>query len=296
MSLVNITPHISYIPGAVNIGVIENGKDAAIIDSGLDKDSGRLIRKALESEGLLLKAIINTHSHADHFGGNDYLVRNLGPKVYAPKLESGIIQNPLLEPIYLFHGAYPISELRNKFVYAKPSPVHGILDPGLYQIVGKQIEIISLKGHSFNQIGVLVDDIMFCADTVFSDNVIDKYRIPVLQDVANQLKTLDKLSNTTHRLYIPSHTKPTDDITDLVEKNKKNINQLIIDILSLLNEPLTTDQIEWELCSKYGLNLKVVQQYYLIHTTIMSYLSYLHENQKVVIKLDNNKLLWEARK
>ena len=294
MSLENLTQSVSYIPGAVNIGVIHNGKDALIIDSGLDKDSGRQIKKALESADLKLKAIINTHSHADHFGGNDYLVRNLGPLVYAPTLESSIIQTPLLEPIYLFHGAYPIKELRNKFVYAKPSPVNSTLDAGLSKISDIKIEIVSLKGHSFKQIGILKDGIMFCADTIFSDKVIDKYRIPVLQDVKSQIETLNMLRNTKYNLYVPSHAKPTEDITNLLEINMKNIKELSLYILDLLEEPLTIDQIESGLFKKYELNLEAVQQYYLIHTTIMAYLSYLYETKKIKLELKNNKPTWKT--
>ena len=294
MSLENLTQSVSYIPGAVNIGVIHNGKDALIIDSGLDKDSGRQIKKALESADLKLKAIINTHSHADHFGGNDYLVRNLGPLVYAPTLESSIIQTPLLEPIYLFHGAYPIKELRNKFVYAKPSPVHSTLDAGLSKISDIKIDVVSLKGHSFNQIGILKDGIMFCADTAFSDKVIDKYRIPVLQDVKSQIETLNMLRNTKYNLYVPSHAKPTEDITNLLEINMKNIKELSLYILDLLEEPLTIDQIESGLFKKYELNLEAVQQYYLIHTTIMAYLSYLYETKKIKLELKNNKPTWKT--
>src|SRR5918911_4068818 len=104
MSLLQpIAGRASYIPGSNNLGVVTTGDGGAIaIDTGLDKDTGRLIRKALDEARLILRAIINTHHHADHIGGNDYLVRNLpGVEVYAPRLEAALIENPLLEPLYL---------------------------------------------------------------------------------------------------------------------------------------------------------------------------------------------------
>jgi glyoxylase-like metal-dependent hydrolase (beta-lactamase superfamily II) len=48
------------------------GNEAILIDSGLDKDSGKKILKLLESRGFSLKFIINTHSNADHTGGNRF--------------------------------------------------------------------------------------------------------------------------------------------------------------------------------------------------------------------------------
>jgi glyoxylase-like metal-dependent hydrolase (beta-lactamase superfamily II) len=293
MSMEHITEQVAFIPGAVNVGVIKSGAEAAVIDTGLDKDSGRAIRKALEDEGLALKAIINTHSHADHFGGNDYLMRNLGAEVYAPEVEAGIIQNPILEPLYLFHGAAPISSLRNRFVLAKPSPVHHILQPGKTTIIGAELEIVALSGHSLNQVGVLYDSILFCADTVFSERVIDKYRVPVVQDVGSHLKTLEKLRDTHHSLYVPGHTKPTENIAGLVDRNLEATQGILSDVYGLLEEPQTSEQVQAQLCTSYGLDLDVVQQYYLIHTTVMAYLGHLNEEKKITAELKDNTLRWK---
>lgn len=293
MELVAVTGNVAYIPGVVNIGVLRNGERCAIIDTGLDKDSGRNIRKVLEAEGLKLEIIINTHSHADHFGGNDYLARNLKAEVYAPSIESGIISNPILEPVYLFHGATPIRNLRNKFVLAKPSPVDHIIEPGKLEVIDLEVDIIPLPGHCFNQVGVLVDNVLFCADTVFSDKVIDKYRIPVVQDVGSHLKTLDRLNGMEYDLFIPAHTKPVENIKGLVTKNMTTTQGIIKDIKALLNEPKTTERVMSELCTSYGLDLTVVQQYYLIHMTIMAYLGYLYDEKQIDIEMEGNLLMWK---
>ncbi len=293
MELEFVTENVGYIPGAVNVGVVRRGGKVIVIDTGLDRDSGRSIKRVLEEQGLEPTAIINTHSHADHFGGNDYLVRNTGATVYASSVESGIIQNPILEPLYLFHGAAPIKNLRNKFVLAKPSPVHHILEPGSVTIEGVELEVVPLQGHSLNQVGVLVEDVLFCADTVFSGRVIDKYRVPVVQDVGSHLATLERLSETGHSLFVPSHTKPVDDITPLVDRNLETVRTIIADLLSLLGEEKTAEELQRELCTMYGLDLNVVQQYYLIHTTVMAYLSHLHESEMVEITLRGNSLHWK---
>ncbi|MBT4424834.1 MBL fold metallo-hydrolase [Candidatus Bathyarchaeota archaeon] len=293
MELVGVTDNVAYIPGAVNIGVLRNGKRCTVIDTGLDKNSGRSIRKVLEAEGLKLEAIINTHSHADHFGGNDYLARNLNAEVYVPAIESGIIQNPILEPIYLFHGATPIRNLRNKFVLAKPSPVDHIIGPGKLEVIGLDLEIIPLPGHCFNQIGVLVDNVLFCADTVFSERVINKYKIPVVQDVGRHLDTLEKLRVMEHNLFVPAHTKPVEDIKGLVTKNLSTTYGILDDIKRILEEPKTTERLMSKLCTDYELDLTIVQQYYLIHMTIMAYLGYMYDEKQIDIEMEENLLRWK---
>jgi len=293
LELVGVTDNVAYIPGAVNIGVLRNGKRCTVIDTGLDKNSGRSIRKVLEAEGLKLEAIINTHSHADHFGGNDYLARNLNAEVYVPAIESGIIQNPILEPIYLFHGATPIRNLRNKFVLAKPSPVDHIIGPGKLEVIGLDLEIIPLPGHCFNQIGVLVDNVLFCADTVFSERVINKYKIPVVQDVGRHLDTLEKLRVMEHNLFVPAHTKPVEDIKGLVTKNLSTTYGILDDIKRILEEPKTTERVMSKLCTDYELDLTIVQQYYLIHMTIMAYLGYMYDEKQIDIEMEDNLLRWK---
>ena len=176
---------------------------------------------------------------------------------------------------------------------AKPSPVDHIIEQGRLEVIGLEVEIIPLPGHCFNQVGVLVDNVLFCADTVFSERVIDKYKIPVVQDVGSHLETLGKLNDMEHDLFIPAHTKPVEDIEGLVAKNVATTQGIINDIKGLLDEPKTTERVMSEICTEYGLDLTVVQQYYLIHMSIMAYLGYLYDEKQIDIEMEGNLLRWK---
>ena len=167
-----------------------------------------------------------------------------------------------------------------------------MIEPGKLEIIGLEVEIIPLPGHCFNQIGVLIEDILFCADTVFSTRVLKKYRIPVVQDVKSHLETLDKLAKTNHSYYVPAHTRPREEIGELVQKNLDTTLGIIDDIKKIVKTPKTTEQVVSELATKYGLDLTVVQQYYLIQMTIMAYLGYMYEEKNTEIKMENNQLFW----
>ena len=73
-----------YINCPAKIGIYKkNDTDVYLIDSGNDKDAGRKVRQILDKNGWNLKAIYNTHSNADHIGGNKYLQTHTGCRIYA---------------------------------------------------------------------------------------------------------------------------------------------------------------------------------------------------------------------
>jgi len=156
------------------------------------------------------------------------------------------------------------------------------------------VEIVPLPGHSLNQVGVLCDGVLFCADAVFSERVIDKYRVPVVQDVGSHLQMLQRLMGTRHSLYVPCHVEPVADITSLAQLNLGATHKILEEIHGILAEPKTSEEVQAELCTLYGMDLDVVQQFYLIHTTVMAYLGYLHETKRVKAELRRNSLYWAA--
>lgn len=72
--LCQVSERSYYIQSPAKIGLVKlNGQDVCLIDSGNDKDARRRVRQLLDANGWHLTAIYNTHSNADHIGGNRYL-------------------------------------------------------------------------------------------------------------------------------------------------------------------------------------------------------------------------------
>ena len=72
--LIQVSERNYYIQSPAKIGLIRlNDHDVCLIDSGNDKDAGRKVRQILDANKWHLTAIYNTHSNADHIGGNQYL-------------------------------------------------------------------------------------------------------------------------------------------------------------------------------------------------------------------------------
>lgn len=287
--LISVTPHCYYIQSPAKIGLVEVGEgEVCLIDSGNDKDAGRRVRKVLDGNGWKLRAIYNTHSNADHIGGNQYLQRQTGCAIYAPGIDCAFTRHPVLEPSYLY-GGFPPKALRHKFLMAQPSDAQ-YLTP---ECLPEGWASIPLPGHFFDMVGFRTqEDVVYLADCLSSKETLDKYRIGVIYDVAAYLDTLEQVKQMTARTFVPAHADATEDIAPLAQYNIDQVHQVAEDILGLCREPVQFEAILQELFTGYGLELNL-EQYVLVGSTVRSYLAWLVDGGQVRYGFDQNRLLWE---
>ncbi len=286
--LINLTDKTSYITSPAKIGVVRDGKCAYLIDSGNDKDAGKKILRILESEELCVSAVFNTHSNADHIGGNAYLHEKTGCKIYAPGIECDMTRHTILEPAFLF-GGFPPDDLRHKFILAKESPAEYLTE----DVLPDGIRAIPLPGHFFEMTGYMTDDkVFFIADCLASRETLDKYKIPFVYDIRAYIQTLDSVSKTDADIFVPSHAPHTDDILPLCEYNKKCTLETAEKITELLATPKSFEALLAELFTYYGL-IMTHEQHALVGSTVRSYLSYLLTCAAIRSFFDNNIMLFE---
>jgi glyoxylase-like metal-dependent hydrolase (beta-lactamase superfamily II) len=293
-TLIELRPHAYYLPGAVNVGVIATPKDGAIlIDTGGDKSHARKIVKACEVVGLPPRAILSTHHHADHIGGNDYLVRNLNLPVYAPAFESAIISNTILEPFYLFGGAMPIEALRDKWLMAPASSVDFPLEAGPVEINRVMLEIIPIPGHAPGMVAVGFEEVCYCVDGLFGSDVLEKYGIPFTADVGRQLESIERLRNTDYRVYLPAHGEPTGDVNTLADANRATIERSVEAVYLACAPAAELDEVLGRVAGLLDLHFANIPQFFLMRTTVAAYLAYLTQVGRVTPWLENNRLWWQ---
>lgn len=279
-----------YIDCPAKIGVYRvTETDVYLIDSGNDKDAGRKVRKILDEQGWQLKGILNTHSNADHIGGNRYLQQQTGCKIFSGGIEAAFTENPILEPSFLY-GGYPCKDLRHKFLLADESDTADFSDSDF----PKEIEIIPLKGHFFDMVGFRTpDDIVYLADCLSSMETLDKYQIGFIYDVAEYINTLENVKSLKAKMFVPSHAPATHDITELAQYNINKVNEIAEHIIEICKEPICFEVILQKLFFDYGLKMNF-EQYVLVGSTVRSYLSWLKDSGKLETQFENNMLLWGA--
>lgn len=168
------------------IWTIEKGKDVILVDPG---EAGPCF-KYLEDKNLY--AIFLTHKHMDHVGG--------------------------------------VKELKEKFkeaiVYG-PSETENLNDKTLedeeeFEIFGYKIKVLKTNGHTEEHISYLIEDNLFCGDTIFSSGCGRVFT----GDYQSSFESVQKIKNLNKETLIyPAHEYTI----DCIESSKRIIKDKIMD-------------------------------------------------------------------
>ena len=284
----HITGNSYYIQSPSKMGLVKlSDTDVCLIDSGNDKDAGRKMRQLLDANGWHLTAIYNTHSNADHIGGNRYLQGQTKCKVYAQGIECDITRHPVLEPAFLY-GGFPPKDLRHKFLMAQESDAQELTGA----VLPEGFELLQLPGHFFHMVGFRSpDDVVYLADCLSSRETLDKYQIGFIYDVAAYLDTLEKVKTMQAAAFVPAHAEVTEDIAPLAQYNIDKVHEIADHIVELCTEPIIFEELLKKLFDDYGLTL-TFEQYVLVGSTVKSYLAWLKDTGRLTALFEDNRLLW----
>lgn len=280
-----------YIEGPVNLGLTGPAKRTILIDSGNDESAGRKLNRFLISTEKDLFMIVNTHSNADHVGGNAYLQKKWDCRIAVPEKEAPIVADPDLEPLLLW-GARAFPQVENKFLRAQPSRVTDTFKaPG--QVPETSLEAVPLPGHFIDMAGFRTPEgVFFVADSLFSSEIISKYRLMVAMDVDAWLMTLTFLEKEKALLFVPCHASPCEDIGALVRTNRDALLEVREKVALFCAEPHSREDILALLCRDYDLALNPTQ-ILLYSVTVAAHLSSLARAGEVTPFVEKGRLLWK---
>ena len=293
--LEQLSERIYMAPGGVNIGVIlaPDGQ-AILIDAGLNDTTARKVLRWLATENRTISAIVTTHGHADHFGGNAFIVKRTGAEVWAPVWDEAVLRYPLFQPLALFAGADPPDSLRGGFLLADPSPVDRVYGAGPLEISGVEVTAVSLAGHSGNQMGILCDDVFFCADVVLPQRVLERYRAPYLYSVRDHIASLDRARTIDYRIAMPGHGPTQEDLSQLIDLNRQVVHGIAEAIVSICSVPSSPGDILEQVLTKLEVAPQDPASFYLLHATIFAFLTYLEAEGRLDHRIAKGRSLWSS--
>ena len=136
----------------------EEGHDeAVVIDPGGSEEA---VWMHISAEGLTLKAILNTHAHADHIGAVDFLREKTGAKFYLHEADAPM----------LLDARKNLSAFMGMPIVTKPADV--LLKGGeVLDICHMKFTVLHTPGHSPGGVCYLMEDRVFSGDTLFAESV-----------------------------------------------------------------------------------------------------------------------------
>lgn len=289
MELKQIGPKTFCIEHDTNIGIhfTDDGR-MYLIDTG-SKGDGEKIDEILSREGWVPSCIVNTHTHIDHIGGNEFLMRKYGITAYCTDYDMAFAHYSELEAAYM-NGGYPAEKLRTIFAH-----------PGMigFRSIEKEtpdgIDWTYLPGHSFGMIGIRTsDDIWFLGDSYLSRSFLKQYTFGFIYNVEAYIDTLKKLKEFKGALFVPSHGILETDIVPSLEQNLRSVAEMCSMICETCREYRGQDEILQQMYERLRMHARPAQ-HALLSSTVKSYLTYLQDRNKLECRFVDNIMKWRTQ-
>lgn len=290
--LIQVGENTFYINCGSKIGVYRfNDTEVCLIDSGHSEKSGRETARILKENGWTPSMILHTHMHADHTAGTAYLqsVWNVPAYVYGD-IDAAFMRSVKYKPAYLF-GGFPCDlMLESKVLCDSSCKAQELTD----DIIPDGFETVRLDGHAFAMAAIRTpDDIWFMGDAVVSKDMIESACVCFAYDVEKYLESLDIAKGIKGKLFIPSHSEPTDDLSELIDLNRKQTIEISNKLLEICKEPLSSDMVMKKLYDSYGREI-TFNQAVLSACTIRSYLAYHTNAGRMELIIKDNLMMWHT--
>ncbi len=293
MEWMALTPRVGVLRGPVNCGVVV-GQDgqALVVDSGMGSRSGRQIAEVLAERGLRPVALLNTHAHGDHAGGNAYLVREAGARLYAPEHEATWARSPEWGLVFLSGGAEPLAGMATRRLLPEAAPVHAVVCEGTLHLAGVRVEAVHLPGHTRGHMGYLVEGVCFLGDALASEAEL-ACALPYTYSVSLRLRTLERLASVRAEWYVPGHGEPRRELAPLLQANREAVERTCAALLALLAEgPVSEEEVVARTLQGVRGFPHRLGEFHMARATVLSHLAHLHSAGLVACEVQDGRPWW----
>src|SRR5205823_15059692 len=180
-----------------------------------------------------------------------------------------------------------------------PCPADVILAGSEQAVDHIPVQVLSLPGHSTEQVGVAFGDTIFVGDAFLTPEILDKHRIPFYTDVQTGLSTLHTLKTQIipFKHIVAGHGEiytSAEQTNGAIEYTIERLESILDTIRTALADGQARSGAEMlsAVATAHGVEIQAFSQYVLCNTTVQSALSTLYIRGEISPLFQDNALLW----
>lgn len=303
---------------SVNLYIIKDPVSSLIVDSGYDSQySNQVLQSGLEQLNIdpSKARLLITHAHQDHFGGASWCMQQ-GMKILISKREHEYLLAGDYFPLSVATMA-GISETEYIDIHEKGAKwaENACFDPAclpceilhngqLLQVAEYELEIITYKGHSQEQICLLdkVRKLMFCADQIVTGSPSVNMRPGDYGALYKYLADLRNIKRMDLAYLLPGHgpvLSKQDGTIELAISNIENSYYTLLDtVINILQEAgracSAIEIVAYMYHKDFDSYFRDMKRSKMVMTNkVLASLEYLYESGRVSRKKSGNKFIYE---
>jgi glyoxylase-like metal-dependent hydrolase (beta-lactamase superfamily II) len=244
---IELTPHVTSLhvdiswfpqPYPPNVFLIQNGDEAAIIDSGFGDDESYNARVGALT-GIGLKYIIITHHHYDHSSGAHRLREATGAQIVVHRAEEDLLLHPKLEMGDMELSGTEEEQQKARAMAkkwreeaSKAVPDIRVEDGDVLQIGGLHLRSVHAPGHTDGHLCILLEEeqLLFAGDNVLGVGTA-AIGPPPHGDMGEYIRSLRKMQALEASLLAPGHGPLVNDphrkLQELIDHRQQREDQIL---------------------------------------------------------------------
>ena len=254
--------------GALIPTYILNDREIVLVDSGLHYDPGLV--SFIRAVDVSVYAVLQTHLHEDHVANNRILISRFGTRIIAHRNEVEAVHSrqkmraswseirPETKDKYLRTYSYGIESIEN----------------GQEEIVLRDsaFKKVPLYGHSEGHLGFVTPA---GAGAALQD--------ALFENIGQSIDSMKKLLQTDYPYYALAHMEVLEkrDMPGLVKKNLALLERIHVDMLELINDPVTLDELVVSVMYGLGIRFRDETRNGYLKNTISQRVRYLVETGRL---------------
>ncbi|MEG1999976.1 MAG: MBL fold metallo-hydrolase [Evtepia sp.] len=285
MNLTKVKGNTFFLEGRQHIPLYQLDEHHCILMDPGRADERTGIEEALQEAQLVPVGVMISHMHYDHHENTRYFKEKYKCQSALARQDAELCRDLVSLRNHLYTFTPGLLEKTPRLQNLICDTDYCILPSETsIEFMGATFGILHTPGHSPSHICITTpDDVCFVGDCLMTDSELATAKVPFVFDLAQDIKSKEKLMQTHHAAYLFSHqgieTPPLDRLT---KANMQLIDTVLALFLRVVSKPMMLSDIYGSVSRQLGLASGHPMRAFYLERYLRPYLDYLIDEGKLV--------------